>query len=226
MLALQPFATPAPPHACPSGRDAPGREPPGWDEGDHWSAELLDQIDYGLVIVRRDLTVIHANRPALARLRLHDAPATLRCSPLLQPDCAGTRQLTQAVATAVDLAFRSTVRLGVGDESLVLAVVPLRRRDARGHTLAMLAVERERICTQLSLAGFGRLHGLTGAETSVLSELCAGHEPAAIAKNLGVSLSTVRTHVVAARAKLGVRSMREMLIDVARLPPIAEVVWR
>lgn len=190
-----------------------------------WPAEMLDQLDYGLLIVRRDLSLVHANVPARSRLRLPDNPLSLRSvGPHWPADDAGLRRLAQATQAAADRMLRSTVQLHVGKEPIVLSVIPLRQRDERGQVLTLLALERERICTPLALEAFGRLQGLTAAEVGVLAELCAGREPMAIARKLGVSLSTVRTHVVAARTKLGVRSMREMLIGVARLPPISGVL--
>ena len=224
MLELQHAPTTAPPHADLYECAALGRPPQIWNEVGHWSTELLDELDYGLLVVRRDMLVVHANQLARRRLQLNDTARCLRSSALWQPDSAGAKQLLHAVTTAVDLSLRSTVLLGADDHAIVLAVVPLRQRDALGHSLAAVLVQRERICTPLSLAGFGRVHGLTGAETSVLAELAAGHEPASVAGKLGVTLSTVRTHVVALRAKLGVRSLRKVLIDVSRLPPIAELV--
>lgn len=47
---------------------------------------------------------------------------------------------------------------------------------------------------------------LTGREQDVLSLLAAGDETPAVATKLGVSESTVRTHVEKMRAKLGVRT--------------------
>jgi DNA-binding CsgD family transcriptional regulator len=223
MLELQPAITVTPVQPCPPDRETMGREDMGWKTVGDWSTELLDQLDYGLLIVRRDLTVVHANRAARRRMHLGSAASSLRCSPLWESNDDSARQLNHAVATAVDRALRSTVLLRIADKSIVLAVIPSRQRDAFGQALAMVLLGREQICTQLSLAGFGRLHGLTGAETSVLAELSAGHEPATIAKRLGVAISTVRTHMSATRAKVGVRSMREMLSDIARLPPIPDL---
>jgi len=212
-------AMPLPKHTGPAQapRGGPAIDTP-------WPAEMLDQLDYGLVIVRRDLSLVHANLPARERLRLQDSARALHSGAQWPADDAGARCLAQATQAAADRMLRSTVLLRVAGEAIVVSVIPLRQRCERGQVLTLLALQRERICTKLALDAFGRLHGMTGAEVGVLAELCAGLEPVAIARKLGVSLSTVRTHVVAARTKLGVRSMREMLIGVARLPPISGVL--
>jgi DNA-binding CsgD family transcriptional regulator len=189
-----------------------------------WSTELLDHLDFGVIVVRRDLTVAHANRTACRRLRLADETTSLRHSPLWDQGSAAARQFTQAVNLAVDRSLRSTISWQTADDCIALAVVPLGQRDAEAQPLAMVLMERERLCTPLALAGFGRLLGLTGAQLSIVEELCAGHEPAEIATRQGVAITTVRTHVGALRSKMGVTTVRELLIRLACLPPMMDIL--
>jgi DNA-binding NarL/FixJ family response regulator len=53
---------------------------------------------------------------------------------------------------------------------------------------------------------------LTARETDVLRGLAAGHAYGRIADDLGVSLSTVRTHALSAGAKLGTRSRTQAVL--------------
>lgn len=204
----------------------PTREPAAWGRtrGDSWAGELLDQLDHGFLVVQHDLALVHANPLAQRHFRLPRSAHSLHCCPLWQPAGLPPRKLVHAIAQAAATGLRSTLLLHLADQATALAVVPLRQSDAKGRPLVLLLMQREHLCTPLALQSFGRARGLTGAETSVLAELCAGHEPAAIAKKFGISLSTVRTQVMAMRAKLGAGSVREMLIQVARLPPVSSLL--
>jgi DNA-binding CsgD family transcriptional regulator len=62
--------------------------------------------------------------------------------------------------------------------------------------------------------------GLTPAETRVLELLCAGVRPTEIAGRAGVAVSTVRTQIGSIRAKTGAASIRELVRQVAVLPPL------
>jgi len=64
-------------------------------------------------------------------------------------------------------------------------------------------------------------HGLTLAETRVLSGLVDSHEPLRIAAAHGVQISTVRSQISALREKVGVRTIDELLVRVAQVPAIA-----
>jgi len=68
--------------------------------------------------------------------------------------------------------------------------------------------------------GFARLHGLTGGEGRVLAALCGGARPAEVAREHGVALSTVRSQIGSIRLKTGAASIRDLLAQVARLPPL------
>jgi DNA-binding CsgD family transcriptional regulator len=96
----------------------------------------------------------------------------------------------------------------------VVAVVPLEPGTAA------LLLGRQAICERLSVEGFARGAGLTLAETRVLAALGQGQRPAAIARDQGVKLSTVRTQISAIRGKTGAASIAGLLQMVAALPPV------
>jgi DNA-binding CsgD family transcriptional regulator len=76
------------------------------------------------------------------------------------------------------------------------------------------------VCEQLSVQGYARAVSLTPAETRVLELLCNGVQPTAIAVQQGVAVSTVRTQIGSIRAKTGANSIRELVRQVAVLPPL------
>ncbi|HRD99451.1 MAG TPA: helix-turn-helix transcriptional regulator, partial [Rubrivivax sp.] len=62
--------------------------------------------------------------------------------------------------------------------------------------------------------------GLTPAEGRVLALLCAGVRPVEIARCQRVAVATVRTQISSARRKTGAASIRELVRQVAVLPPL------
>lgn len=66
--------------------------------------------------------------------------------------------------------------------------------------------------------------GLTAAATAVLRALSNGLRPAQIAREGGVAMSTVRTHVSTVRMKTGTRSIWDLVRILMVLPPMVGVV--
>jgi DNA-binding CsgD family transcriptional regulator len=79
---------------------------------------------------------------------------------------------------------------------------------------------KRQVCEKLSVQGFARSLAMTPAETRVLELLCAGVRPTEIAQRQGVAVSTVRTQIGSLRAKTGAGSIRELVRQVAVLPPL------
>ena len=74
------------------------------------------------------------------------------------------------------------------------------------------------------LCFFARNHGLTSAEESVLTVLCQGYSAPEVARQLKVAVSTIRSHVRSLCTKTGSSSVRELLNQVAMLPPVAPLL--
>ena len=70
------------------------------------------------------------------------------------------------------------------------------------------------------LAAYADAECLSAPESRVLQSLLAGHTPAALAAELGVTLNTVRRHTAALRRKTGYASVAELLMAIGRLPPM------
>ena len=89
-----------------------------------------------------------------------------------------------------------------------------------GAQATLLMMGKRQVCERLSVLWFARAHGLTVAETRVLEALCAGLEPRQAAEQHGVGLATVRTQIGSIRAKTGAESIRDLVLQVAMLPPM------
>ncbi|MBZ8140406.1 LuxR family transcriptional regulator [Rubrivivax gelatinosus] len=182
-------------------------------------ALMLDEIDYGLLLLDSTGSVRWRNHRAQAEL---DASHPLqisggRISAVLPEDAA---HLATAVADATQRGTREMLTLGSGRQRVSLAVVPLVDDALEGQPATMLLLGKRQVCENLSVRGFARAHRLTPAETRVLEALCAGVAPQKFAEHQGVRISTVRTQIGSIREKTGARSIRALVRMVAVLPPM------
>lgn len=198
-------------------------EPAGDGAHFHPYAVVLDEIDYGLILVSAGLRVMHCN---------HSARVAMRVGQLLQiqggvikvPDAASHHRLASAVEFATAHARRSMVTLDHDGTRATVSVVPLAHTGDAPGQLVLLVLNKREICSRLCAERLAREHGLTVAETAVLWALVEGLEPRQIAERHGVKLSTVRTQVQAIFLKLGVHGMRDLYVRVATLPPLVSAL--
>ena len=183
---------------------------------------MLDEIDYGMLLVGAGAQVLYSNHAA--RLELDgDHPLQLLGSSLRALRPHDVLPLQDALAAA-QRGLRRLVTLGTGVHRVGVSVVPLpenasERAGGQGP-LTLLVLGKRQVCEQLSVHGFARSLQLTPAETRVLELLCAGVRPTAIARQQNVAVSTVRTQIGSIRAKAGAGSISELVRQVAVLPPL------
>jgi DNA-binding CsgD family transcriptional regulator len=84
----------------------------------------------------------------------------------------------------------------------------------------LLVFGKRQMCESLSVQYFAQNHGLTLAEAQVLRALCGGDAPGEVAARQGVAMSTVRSQLGSIRAKTGAGSLRDLVHQVAVLPPV------
>lgn len=201
------------PYQGPERRRSP-RDP------NNWLMRMLDEIDYGMLLVGDDTELRYLNHAA--RVELDGAhPLQLQGKSLRAQRPQDAAPLHEALAAA-QRGLRKLVTLGEGEHRVSISVVPLAGAGAEGRDglLTLLVLGKRQVCEQLSVQGYARGVGLTPAETRVLEQLCAGVRPAEIARRAGVKIATIRTQIGTARAKTGSSSIREMVSLVAVLPPL------
>jgi DNA-binding CsgD family transcriptional regulator len=189
----------------------------------HCYAQMLDEIDYGVLLLAGAATVLHANHVARNELDA-DHPLQLLGQQLRLRASQDVAALHAAVVAAQDKSLRRLLSVGQGAQRITLAVVPLPRADASEEPRTLLVFGKRRVCEALSAQWFAQCHGLTAAEARVLAALCEGVEPTRIAAAAGVAISTVRTQISSIRAKTGAESIRELVRQVAVLPPLLGVL--
>ena len=187
---------------------------------------MLDEIDYGMLLVTADAQVIYLNHAA--RLELDGQhPLQMLGHSLRAHRPQDVAPLYDALAGA-QRGLRKLLPLGAGAHRVSVSVVPLpggnsqRSEELRPTTLLVLG--KRQVCEQLSVQGYARSMHLTPAETRVLELLCSGVRPTQIARQLNVAVSTVRTQIGSIRAKTAAASISELVRQVAVLPPMLSVL--
>lgn len=179
---------------------------------------VLEEIDYGLILVNPDGVVQHANhlaRHELARslfLRMDRGRVTSH-NPLQ----------SEEVVRGIRLAARGRrqmLSLRHGKERLAVACVPLFQPYEGESASVLLMLARRTGSGNLALSFFAREHRLSPAEEAVLRALCDGLDVQEIAAAHGVCESTLRTQVRSLRDKTDSNSIRQLVQRVATLPPV------
>ncbi len=195
-----------------------------------WLTRMLDEIDYGMLLVDADARVLFVNHAARHELD-GDHPLQLLGQQLRAHRAQDVAPLYDALAAA-QRGLRKLVTLGEGEHRVSISVVPLpcaadgptihelSPRAALASQTTLLVLGKRQMCAQLSVQGFARSMSLTPTETRVLEMLCAGVRPTEVATRQGVAVSTVRTQIGSIRAKTGAGSIRELVRQVALLPPL------
>lgn len=199
------------------------RDPPevSGDDPIRLLLRVLDEIDYGLVLVDSSARVRFANHVALREcavgltIRLRNGIVSMHQesdqSAMLKALCAAGR------------GARSLLQLNSSVDTQMVAVVPL---DGVAGRSTLLVFGKAQPCEPLSIDFFARAYRLSNAENAVLRALCGGSCPEETARQLGVAISTVRTQIGSIRAKTGTRSIRELIRRVTSLPPIVPLLHR
>ena len=187
-----------------------------------WLTCMLDEVDYGMLLVTGERHLAHANKAARRDLDAQH-PLQLLGQELRARLAQDVAQLHIALHEATHQGRRRLLRLGEGTARCSVAVIPL-PEGADGTRPVLLLMGRHQVCETLSVENFARAHGLTIAETQVLKGLASGLLPQNVAQRHGVALSTVRTQIGSIRAKTGAQSIRSLLAQVAQLPPMLSVL--
>lgn len=185
---------------------------------------LLDELDYGLMLVTGDARVCLANRQATRQCAGQDT--LLLHAGVVRPCLERDQSAFTRALVAAGSGRRSMLSVGPPDAQLSLAVIPVRDHAGSGTATAatLLVFGKRNPCEPLSVEFFSREHRLTGAEGGVLRELCKGQSPLDIARRAGVAISTVRTQIASIRLKTGARTIGELVRRVTMLPPIVPVL--
>ena len=186
-------------------------------------ASMLDEIDYGLVVLDGAAAILFANH--LARQELARAYWVQQTGHRFEAcDETGALKIDRAMCD-IARAQRSLISLDGEAGSLALSFVPLTCAGtaAAPQTAgqgALVAFSKRAACEVLTLRMFGEMHGLSIAENELLPAISCGLSVETIALQQHVAVSTVRSQVYSIRAKTGSTSLRTLMARLITLPPI------
>ena len=184
-----------------------------------WYEMMLDEIDYGVLLLDSYAQVLHINHAARCELDAQH-PLQLLGRQLRTRHAADGEPLHDALQAASERGLRRLLMLGQDGHRLAVAVVPLRAGGTDTHGAIQLSMGKRHMCGGLSVHWFARSHGLTLAETRVLEGLSEGLQPTDIAQRFGVGISTIRSQIGSIRSKMRCDSIGALVRQVAVLPPL------
>ena len=180
---------------------------------------FMDELSHGVLLASLRGQLLHANqagRHELARRHV----LTVNEGLLHTTDAAQSRVLVQALAKAQTGRRSLMVLRAPSRQRVSIAVIPLRPERPLETPNVALVFARSSVCDPVMLCFYARTHGLTPSEEQVLGILCQGFSAPQTAVQLGVAVSTVRSHVRSMCTKTHANGVRALVSQVAVLPPI------
>lgn len=187
-----------------------------------WLAHMLDEVDYGLLLIVDGSRVLHINHAAKMQLDPQH-PLQVVGDTLRVREAADLMALHAAIVAARQ-GLQRLVTMGRGEAAVSIAVKPLGVLGLGGPPATLLTLGKRALSTPLTVQMFARCHALTPTETRVLEALCRGLDPRDVCGELEVDMTTVRSHISAIRSKVGADSVSEVVRRVAVLPPVVGVL--
>jgi DNA-binding CsgD family transcriptional regulator len=190
--------------------------------------DALDRVAFGVILVDGDGHVTVANRVAQEIATEADG-LTLSTQGLGSPDPEQAKKLHRAVAAATRTTFPSGGAMSLprpsGRKPLSVLTCPLGKyaldRGNRRAVATIFITDPEREIEALPEA-LTRLYGLTRSEAALAILLTQGLDLGEASEHLGVSLSTVRSHLKRILEKTGTHRQTEAVVLILRsLAPIS-----
>jgi PAS domain-containing protein/DNA-binding CsgD family transcriptional regulator len=181
----------------------------------------LDLLSEGVLLLRADGTVLHANPSAAALLGAHKGLGLDKDGKLLAAEPAARKALAAELHAALNpgalppaAAFQPrllSLRGLKGRLELSFNALPLRsERTPVRAAAAVFIVDPDAAPPDLA-AGLGVLWHLTAAETALTCDLVGGLTVQQHADARGIALTTARSHLRTASAKLGIKRQADLV---------------
>lgn len=186
----------------------------------------FDAFAAAMFVVDAKARVRHQNRAADTLLRAHTGVEFRSGKLQLSSSSADARLLHSLRAASQPRGQAATFTItATGGESLQVLAVPLHPAHdlttSWQEPLVLLIVSDTHHMAAVATQTMRRLYGLTAAESRLVAELADGKTLREITEQRAVSLATLRTQLIAAFTKTGVRRQVDLVRLVASLAPVA-----
>jgi len=188
-------------------------------------ANVLDEIDYGVMVIQSSGDVLLANHLARAVLET-SASIKIRSDKLSAHTAKNTLAIERATLDAKN-GLRRLIEIPSCKGSLHLSFAPLLGSHSQPYALGdpatpfvIVLIGKHVACNLTTLTEFGAVHRLSRAEQRLLPAIIQGAGIKEMAKQQKVSVCTVRTHLKNIRDKTGAISLRTLMLQLTTLPPL------
>jgi DNA-binding CsgD family transcriptional regulator len=179
---------------------------------------MLDMLTIGVACIRLDGEVMYANKAALEMFS--------NCGVLLGSSSFPIAKQRIQDSTLKKLRFDKQETLVIRNQNceLQIQIAPFNNTNIEHDSKierrsgAMLILHESGRVALPSLQQLKSLYGLTHAEARIAIKLCEGNTPAECAKNMGVSITTIRTQLRALMDKTHSHRQAELLTKLLSSP--------
>ena len=184
----------------------------------------IDQMPLGMVLINRELRILHLNRQARVQLEAH--PGVALSSGHLRALDADEHLALQALVTRASERGRvqkadqvtseiCTLRLRDEDRRLVLVGMPVPADPEGAIALLVFGSPAYR---DLSAPVLHQIYGLTRAEVTLVKSLARGFSLEEAAHDIGIAVNTARTHLKHIFVKTGSKRQSELIHEMETGP--------
>ena len=179
---------------------------------------VIDEIDYGILVINAQGEIVQANHLARHELLTGHWLASVK-NRLTGRSTVLCEQIEQGLQHACR-GHRKLVFLADSRGDMPVAFIPLSQPLESDSPNVLVLLTRQSACDNLALRMYARAQRLSPSEEAVMIGLCRGLEVSDIARENGVAQSTVRSQVKSLREKTGCQSIRRLIQRIHSLPPV------
>ncbi len=186
-----------------------------------WLLQAADALALPTALLTAAAELVYSNAAFQRVLADPAGPLRLRAGRLLpaHPEAAGAFAVSvSAAAQGGPVALKAAVD-GLQGHLAPLTMPALAGGQRPLPVCLVLTIERHDMSV---LDLYAAQYGLTAAETRVLKSAAGGAQPEQTARRFGLKVATVRGHLISIRRKTSHASQQALLLELARLPPVAE----
>lgn len=191
---------------------------------------VLEEIDYGVIVIRSSGRILLTNHLAQAELEASSC-IRIRNEKLSAYSTKSLISIEHALLDAKN-GVRRLVQTFSSKGTLTLSFAALsdiqdcpQSADKISGELVLVLIGKHTVCNPATLAQFGQIHGLTRAEQRLLPAICTGASIKEMAKQQRNSVCTIRVHLRNIRSKTGSASLRPLMLQMTTLPPLRAMAF-